>query len=311
MNNGEFEPQAKLSFVDVARELSEDKGMFLSHHSAKIVDQYSVVEEIPIHYKDLNGVIEKGAIRLGKGINGQLFEAARRLLAEEKHPKVGPAYPILSVVNHATGATESRVIDIPELIVRGKLPVYSAPSRSKNGGELITADFSPLAEDLAYIVGIEPEAAIINDRNESLFLTSAHLVSRLHLKKSYDIEGYDCPVEINTRGAAALSLLQMQVAQEFAESRHRLVHTSGGKVEVELRVETRPDIQTYLLELIDVARDHDMQLYYHKDYIATGELGHVLAMVDKDNREVASLAGGSMLHSVVYDAYHAAVKMFK
>src|SRR5690606_2483116 len=112
MNNGEFEPQAKLSFVDVARELSEDKGMFLSHHSAKIVDQYSVIEEIPIHYKDLNGVIEKGATRLGKGINSQLFGAAGRLLAEEKHSKVGPAYPILSVVNHATGATESRVIDI-------------------------------------------------------------------------------------------------------------------------------------------------------------------------------------------------------
>ena len=310
MNNPEREPQPIASFGDMAYRLPEDEELLLSRNSVQHVRMHTRAETEPVHYEGIDNVSSGDYSVYGDPIQSQFIRAAEHLKGDESYVRKGPAYPTLTVINHTTKAAETKVVDVPDLIIKGRVPMYLVPHRSRRSGETILTDFTPLIKELVKEVGIDPKEALLIDDGVATALRDTDLRTYTYIPKEFDSDDIPQTLSIDPRGDAALALVQMDTAQTFMRSGHRVLHVLRGRVEVVLNVGVRPDIQTVVLSLVDLVESLGLHLQCYKGYVATEETGFVLSVVDDNLDEVASLAGESTLDMAFYNAYNAAQLIF-
>jgi hypothetical protein len=183
---------------------------------------------------------------------------------------------------------------------------------------MLSLGFSGLIKDLAQAVGMNPVGMVIVEDGGAHTVEEAGLYSQTHLpvqreatlseSKGGDWDEYE--MELDHRGSAALSLMQMNAAQTFISSRHRVTEGVNGRVEVVVRVMTQPDLQTLMLSLIDLVESKHMRLEYTNEGIVTGEIGSVLSVVDAKGERLFSLSAERTLDMAVLNAYLAAEALF-
>lgn len=307
----EQEPRPVTSFVDVVQELSDNEGLFLSRNYVRRVGPAGKSDPYPVHYEELNDIYRDRYIPMGSLVSNEFVESAQQLSKEERYIKMNPVYPILTVMNEATGDSESKLIDIPRLIIDDFLPVYSVPAGLPGEGEYIIIDFAEIVKDLMQYMGYTAENAIIQGPNGSTMLSYVDFVSRTLIAKEHRVADNVEPYILDTRGVAALNLLQMNSAQTFMQSRYRTVDAEDGRVEVTLHIAAKPDIQSRILSLIDMVEQQGRRLYYSKEGISGDEAISVLSVVDENRiQEPYCLVENVSLDMVVIDAYDAVLKLF-
>lgn len=310
MDMRENEPAAIEGLVDIVRDLSEYEGLLLSRNYLQRVALEGRRELINVHYEDLNNPPEPKIPSAGRPVMYEFYRAAMQLMGEGRYIHDGPAYPILSVVNSLTGATESKVVDVVELIAEEALPIYSSPARIKGGGEMLVADFSHLARGLIERVGRVPEQSVAMSEGSIIEYANILPHGRSFLRKEHSIGAEVPSMQIERRGETALHILQMDIAQSFINHGHRDVDLTRGNVEVSLSVAARPDMQNIMLSLIDLVESCGLKLYLFKDNVNTGETGYVFSIVNDDIELAAGLSADTSLMTAVYDAYNSALDIF-
>jgi len=305
MNSSEREPVPTVSLFEAVGRLRENEGFLLSHNQLQLVKDVDLDRVSGVTYDALNAAPEILHPPARKLVTHEFFEAAKRLVAGDKYIKESPAYPVLSVINHDTGAVESRVIDVAELIVQDVLPIYSMPARVVNGGELLMADLSQFTKNLAQEVGCDPETAVVVSEGRIMEFKDALPITRTYLRKENspgaDIGHFD----MDPRGEATLNFLQMNVARAFNQHASRNQHISRGIGGVELEVMPRPDIKSMILGLIYLVQSYDLELYLTKDEVLNSEECFIFMIVNKEMEEVAGLSADTSLTAAVHDAFTA------
>lgn len=265
--NGEHrsinEPQSHgvASFVEVAERMHPSDSLLLSRNRAQIVGTYGVGYEIALHYEGLNPV--STPLRPGKKINEEFYEAAYRIKVQERTKAAGLAYPTLSVTNYQQELTVSKVVDIADLLLSGRddVEIHTSPSEQSSKFEVITVEIDGLARRMAYAarVGVEPTLVIGPQMGEPM---GEALPVEMMAFRGYFIDRQTglCLRDVDPRGETVLGLLQLGVADAFRRNSNRVNPGKENDLEVGLYVETFPDLQARVLELIDFADCHGYRL---------------------------------------------------
>lgn len=299
----EHTPKEVIGFLDATRLLSEDEAIILSRNSIKLVNDAGVRDSAPVHYEGLNYLSEiYQPIQAGTLVTDE-FKAAAKALQATPDATPWTTYPLITVINHLDNTRFTETVNVARLIANDALPLYSYRARSTRGGEQVITGLDTLIKGMVDKIGINPVGAVIYGDGEAMTIRDSGLNARTH----FDRYG---PASFDQRGEAALSLIQMSVSQAFIESRYRITEASDGRVELVLRIGTQPDLQTTLLELIDLVESHHLHLRYTYDGIATGEMGSVFSVVDDKYDHVLDLTGERSLDMAVHNAYLAATELW-
>ncbi len=304
MTNPEFSPELpQVGFLDMTRQLAEDDSLILLRNKVRHMRDGQQIDQAAVHYEGLNYLSEiYRPITPGKLVTDE-FRSAARVVAAESDTTPWATYPLLTVIHHGTGQYVTQKVDVAKLIAEDKLQVYSMPARSSMKGEMLSLGFDGLIKNLAQVVKVNPVGMVVVEDGGAHTVDETGLYSRTHLPTQGEHT-------FDHRGVSALSLMQMNAAQTFIENRHRVTEDAHGRVEVVVRVMPQPDLQTLMLELIDMVEAQHMRLEYRFDGIATGEIGSVFSVVDQNGELVFSLSAERTLDMAVLNAYLAAAVTF-
>lgn len=305
MNHTEREPIPVASFRDLAYQLPDDQGLFLSRNSVRrqYVDRATGAPE-PVHYEGIDTLSVDDYPVEGILVSDEFRSIATWVRAETECVRRPPAFPMLTVINNTTGAAESRIIDVSELIVNDTLPIYATPAEYPDEGEVLRMDFMPLIKSLVEATDVQPGRAMLLKADGMQALRDVDLSVTTHLAPISELQGGDrVTLPVEARGETALSLLQMDVADAFVASDHKAVMSQRKESEVVLQVGVRPDLQTLLLSMIDIIESRNEHLYCYKDSVTTGELAFVLSVVNDNFVRIVELAREASLDVALYNAY--------
>ncbi|MGH7218206.1 MAG: hypothetical protein ACREGE_02050 [Candidatus Microsaccharimonas sp.] len=304
MINPEFGPELpQVGFLDMTRQLAEDDTLIVSRNKVRHFRGGQQIDQALVHYEALNYLSDiYRPISPGKLVTEE-FRAAARAMAAESDTTPWSTYPLLTVIHHATGKYATQKVDVAKLIADDRLQVYSIPARSTVRGEMLSLGFDGLIKNLAQVVEVNPVGMVVVEDGGAHTVDETGLYSRTHLPAQSEMT-------FDRRGPSALSLMQMSAAQTFIENRHRVTENADGRVEVVVRVMPQPDLQTLMLELIDMVESRDMRLEYKLDGIATGEIGSVFSVVNQNGELLLSLSAERTLDMAVLNAYLAAAVTF-
>lgn len=295
--------------------------LLLSRNRAQLVGAYGTGYEVALHYEGLNPTPKQ--TRPGVIINEEFYEAASRIKRREKNKTVGVAFPILSVTNYREERTASRLVDIAELLLsdRDEVEIYTSPSEKSDGFEVLTVEIDGLARRLARTVGIEVEPAVVIGPQMGESMSEALPIEMMPFRGYLtDKQTHFRLDTVDRRGETVLGMLQLGVADAFARNSNRTHPASKTDLEVGLYVETLPDLQSRILDLIDFTdhygyrlgcgkRDmgnrrweYDFSLYH--DWAEEGLGG------DRQPEPLQQLAVHPSLRIAAYRAYLAAKQAF-
>lgn len=311
MISPEYEQNGTVGFLEVVAHLTQDDGLVLGQGYVRRVHEGRVVREMSVHYEGLEHLSESyRQPDQGKLVTDEFQVAAEQILSE-KSRKPQSTYPLMTVINNETEERITEVMDIARLIDRGELPVYARVNESAKSGEELSLGVVSLIEKMALKVGLNSRGVVIIDDSDAHQIDTAVRVRESHFSMHNGHYPVNDEPDIDRRGVAMLSLLQMDLAQAFIGSRHRITDKIDGYVEAVLRLTTRPDMQTMLLELIDGAESHHMHLHYNRGMTLMDEEGSTFTLVDDTYSLRYGLATERTLDMAVYNAYLVAVDIFK
>lgn len=304
MINPEFSPELpQVGFLDMTRQLAEEDRLIVSRNKVRHFRGDQQIDQAPVHYEGLNYLSDiYHPVTPGRLVTEE-FRMAARATAAESEATPWTTYPLLTVIHHGTGKYVTQKVDVAKLIADDRLQVYALPARSTVRGEMLSLGFNGLIKNLAQVVGVNPVGMVVVEDGGAHTVDETGLYSRTHLPTQDEIA-------FDRRGGSALSLMQMNTAQTFIENRHRVTEGADGRVEVVVRVMPQPDLQTLMLELIDMVEARYMRLEYKLDGIATGEIGSVFSVVDQHGELIMSLSAERTLDMAVLNAYLAAAVTF-
>lgn len=312
MISSEHEPGGPISFQEAAERLSENDGLILARDSIRVVHEGRVIREILAHYEDLTrNTQESDGSHRGKLITGA-FRAAALDTLSEMGSRPRSTYPLMRVINNEEEERQAtEVMDIAQLIAMNLLPVYAREDTSTKSGEELSLDMSVVMRDMAARVGLDPAKVVLIDDSEARPLDGLIRVRETHPSAQPNEFPESDELSIDRRGEAMLSLLQMDLAKVFATHRHKITDGIEGHVEVVLRLTNQPDLQATILSLIDLVEYHHLNLHYSKGMTLIDEEGATFTLVDDSFALRFGLATEKTLDMAVYNAYLAAVEIFR
>jgi len=311
MNNTEYEPLAVANFRDVAYQLPDGEGLFLSRNTVYHVRRGVMSIPQPVHYEAIDDLTIEGRSSLGKLVSEEFREVALWVYSDERHSPRESAYPLITVINNTTGAVTSLSVDVAELILQGYISIYAKPSRECDEEDILSTDLTTLIEDLIKEVGVEPDQALLTARDGVRSLRDIDLTSEASLRRAVETSSPESAMlSVHPRGEAALNLLQTSVSRAFAASKYKGRETERSNNEVVLQVQARPDLQALVLMLIDMIEARGELLYCHRELSTSGEKEFVISVVSRKLQVIEELTREASLDIALYRAYRRAWEIF-
>lgn len=306
-NHGaEREPELpQVGLLEVVRGLDEGDWLILSRNQARHMRHFEQIDKTAVHYEDLNYLSDiYRPISPGKLVTDEFKEAATSLARYNTALENKETYPLITVINDRTEDEVTEVIDVASLIAADKLPVYQLPARSTRGGEMVKLGYSTLIRNMAQRAGLGPIGLMAVDEEGSYTIDDIGIDHFMHLpaSKRGAYEG-DPQMEYDRRGSIALALLQLDTARTFDASTFAVTEVETASPHLVVRIATQPDLQTIMLQLVDLVESHNLQLVYSNSGIATGEIGSVFSVADDTGNAMVTLSEDRTLDMALNNAY--------
>lgn len=289
----------QIGFFDAIQALHPDDALIVSRNRVYHVHDLVITKTVPVHYDELNHLSSMQTLHL----DDELISSEEFHEGISKLPKNNDVYPRLTVINTSSDKIPPFTLsmNVAELIQHDNVRIYSAPARVNGGGEQLTLGIGALVNEMADIVGVTANPMIIGEERAHT-VEELGLESKTFLPKAQKIVLGNERV-IHPRGVKAINRLQADLTALLSRSPYATTSDSDGAIEVTLRIGSQPNLDTLMLDLIDLVEEKQFRLVYTYEEIATEELGHVFSLIDDESRLVGELAGEVHLDMAVYNAY--------
>ncbi|MGV9002004.1 MAG: hypothetical protein ACOH18_03565 [Candidatus Saccharimonadaceae bacterium] len=320
MTSPEYQSRNVIGLFEAAKDLFDGDGLVLFRNRFQLIHQGEVAHEAPVHYEGLNGLtdterpIDPDRIITDRFRRGVLERALR-----EQGETPEATYPLMKIINHDTGEPVSVPVNVMELIKEGALPVYARSTREND--ELVSLGISTLVKIIAQRVGINPVGAVVIEKGKAYDVEDA--IPRFWIASPFDEDDrvdvdvdlvVDDQLDFDWRGTTALLLLQMEI-DAFIDNQNRIIQEAddqnvGGRIEIVYHLASQPDMQTVVLELIDLIEESHMHLYFAHERGPNGEEQSVFKVVDDNFLEIFNLSCEPTLDIALYNARLVASDVF-
>lgn len=309
MTSPEYQPRNAMDFFEATRQLPDGDGFLLSRNRIQLIHKGRVELEKPVHYEGLNYLSDiHRPIDPDRIVTDEFKVRIIDSVLREQGETPQTTYPLMTVINQATGAHVSETVNVAKLIKEHSLPVYARDTIQ--GDEVLSLGISTLAKIIARRAGVNPVGAVIVENNKVHDVED--VIPRIWRRSDSfeDHDSIDNGLNFNPRGAESLSLLQMDIAQDFIESPNRVTQGVDGRVEVAYHMTGQPDMQTLLLGLIDLVESRHMHLFFTHIHLSNGEEESVFKVVGNHLEELFILSSAQTLDIAVYNARLKASNIF-
>lgn len=302
----EREPQRTGSVFELVSQLKDSgDGLLLSRNRAQLVYGGRVDDKRhEVHYEDIHLNTSAPEVPKGKNITDRMRAAAYVVAHDRERAENQLMYPVLEVKNRDTGAYTKATLDVARLILDDNVPIYSQREPDGTGDEHIVFDTTHLLQMLAGQVGVDPLRAILQRGTDAWTLANNPLMIMITLKQKHVLENEEFYLGVDSRDAAVLRLLQLEVAERIRDGPFFYKHPRWSEyvTNASIEVAPEPDMQSVILELIDEVEHRGEKVYVAGD-LKHEEKGVGVYFAHPELKETFHAASDTSLTMALYKAY--------
>ena len=194
-------------------------------------------------------------------------------------------YPRLTLVNEATGASKTVVLDAAQLLSTGELPVLSTP-------HALVIKITSLKLVVARELGLDPDTVYGTADSYGLY--------EIDDPRS-EIYIYRKNVEQMTAGET-IKHIQQELARKYSHD-FSSEHDERGAVRGQIvRLKQGEPLRESFERLIALAESHGYKIGYRRGFLETGTTGPTIVLLDQNGQPVDELSSDYHLSVAVQDA---------
>lgn len=206
-------------------------------------------------------------------------------------------YPMLTLTNEQTGQSTTELLDAAQLIVDGKLPVYSS-----HEGVMLTVKVPDLMKQMAREIGINPDQLVgiaehgnyeLDDDRADLYI---HPLGDTSRRANQETKPPMTQMQV-------IEAMQDQLSYTFSHQWQSILDEAGVAKGRNLRVSETPNVTGLLKELIEILEYNNYRLGYRPGFIETGISGPSFIALNSDMQSVGKLSAESSLSLAIVNAH--------